>query len=598
MSLTSRFGIGLTFGLLLSLSTPFIIPAISHNSSIAISQAQTQPTQTQPTQTQSTSFSDVPADYWAQDYIAGLTKLNIISGFGDGTFRPDEPVTRAQFAAILRKAFLQSQPTTAKPFADVPSKYWATDAIYAARSAGFLSGYPGNRFAPNEPIKRRDALVSLASGLKYADAGPEALDDYWDANDNWAWYSVPSTPIPSYALPKIRAAAKANIIVSYPSVDLLSLNDFTRRADVAAFVYQALVKAGRAEPLAAQNRWHIKPSVRLPIVSTHMSLSQTGQQLATIPSDGADGSNRFQIWNTQTGQLIKEVKAPAQTRFDSVTISHDGKQAATISILPSTDAMQLSIWTVATGEPLWKKNLETPPPQPWAVNSPGFSLSYVQAAFSPDNGEIAIQLLLAPQSDSPASSQIRLYQAATGKIVQSLDTSAVGIAGVRKIIYSPDGQFLAIAQSGTAAVWQRNKGNQFEFFKELPVPEGASQFLDMVFTDGSTLNISTLIGEGYSATARLDVWNIQTDRQPSRTVATDWFANDSFSRLSPDDKNYFVQGFIGGSRLKSSLQPELSQSLQNDDFISAVVFSEDGNRLAIATYKSTSVFTKKTISNP
>ena len=590
MSLTSRFGIGLTFGLLLSLSTPFIIPAISHNSSIAISQAQTQPTQTQ-----STSFSDVPADYWAQDYTAGLTKLNIISGFGDGTFRPDEPVTRAQFAAILRKAFLPSQPTTAKPFADVPSKYWATDAIYAARSAGFLSGYPGNRFAPNEPIKRRDALVSLASGLKYADAGPEALDDYWDANDNWAWYSIPSDPIPGYALPKIRAAAKANIIVSYPSVDLLSLNDFTRRADVAAFVYQALVKAGRAEPLAVQERWHIKPVVRLPIVSTHMSLSQTGQELATIPADGADSSNRFQIWNTQTGQLIKEVKSPAQTRFDSVTISHDGKRAATISIFPSTSATQLSVWTVATGEPLWQQTLETP--QPWG-DFPGFSLSYVQVAFAPDNSEIAIQLSAIPQADSPASSQLRFYQAATGKMVQSLDTAVADITSVHKIIYSPDGQFLAIAKPGVAAVWQRNGNNQFEFFKKSPALEGASKFLDMVFTDNSTLNISTLIGEGYSATARLDVWNIQTDSQPSRTVATDWYPNDSFSRLSPDGKNYFVQGYIDGSRLKNNGQPELSQSLQNDDFALAAVFSEDGNRLAIATYKSTSVFTKKTISNP
>jgi len=98
MSLTSRLGIGLTFGLLLGLSTPFVIPAISHNSGFATAQAQTQPT----------VFSDVPNNYWAHDYIAGLARLNIISGFGDGTFHPNESVTRAQFAAILRKAFLQS----------------------------------------------------------------------------------------------------------------------------------------------------------------------------------------------------------------------------------------------------------------------------------------------------------------------------------------------------------------------------------------------------------------------------------------------------------------------------------------------------------
>ena len=81
---SSRFGLGLglAFSVFVGLSAPLTSSAIA--------------------QAQSTAFSDVSTDYWAHDYIEGLAKANIISGFPDGTFKPNDPVTRAQFAAILR----------------------------------------------------------------------------------------------------------------------------------------------------------------------------------------------------------------------------------------------------------------------------------------------------------------------------------------------------------------------------------------------------------------------------------------------------------------------------------------------------------------
>src|SRR4028119_1064845 len=51
-----------------------------------------------------TAFSDVSSSYWARDFIGELSRRDIIAGFPDGTFKPDAPVTRAQFAAMLRKA--------------------------------------------------------------------------------------------------------------------------------------------------------------------------------------------------------------------------------------------------------------------------------------------------------------------------------------------------------------------------------------------------------------------------------------------------------------------------------------------------------------
>ncbi|MGC1524541.1 MAG: S-layer homology domain-containing protein, partial [Phormidesmis sp.] len=138
--------LGLSISLGLGLSTPSLSPA----------------------SVQTTRFTDVPTDYWAHDYIEGLADLNIVSGFPDGTFHPTDNVSRAQFAAILRQAFLQSQPASALTFKDVQANSWAADAISAARSGGFLTGYPDNTFKPYVSISRVDALLSLVNGLKYA----------------------------------------------------------------------------------------------------------------------------------------------------------------------------------------------------------------------------------------------------------------------------------------------------------------------------------------------------------------------------------------------------------------------------------------------
>ena len=68
---------------------------------------------------QASTLNDIQGS-WAQSFIAGLVSRGIIQGFPDGSFRPDEPVTRAQFAAIVSKAFPQQSNRNAIAFADVP----------------------------------------------------------------------------------------------------------------------------------------------------------------------------------------------------------------------------------------------------------------------------------------------------------------------------------------------------------------------------------------------------------------------------------------------------------------------------------------------
>lgn len=189
------------------------------------------------------NFPDVPASYWANGFIRELASRGIIAGFAeDGTFRPEEPVTRAQFAAMVSKAFSRSPIRNPIQFVDVPANYWGRAAIDRAYTTGFLTGYPGNVFRPQENIPRAQVLVSLANGLNYAAAG--------SVETVLAFYSD-ATSIPGFARPSVAAATERQLVVNYPDVKLLNPTRQATRAEVAAFIYQALVSAGQAQAISS-----------------------------------------------------------------------------------------------------------------------------------------------------------------------------------------------------------------------------------------------------------------------------------------------------------------------------------------------------------
>ncbi|UBF28503.1 DUF1565 domain-containing protein [Kovacikia minuta CCNUW1] len=188
---------------------------------------------------QTSAFRDVQG-HWAKAYIEALAKRNIISGFPDGTFRPGDRVTRVQFAAIVTKAFAPDPKQPATAFRDVASSFWGYQAIQSAVRGGFLKGYPEGLFKPEQPIPRVQALVSLASGLGFSSGNPGALSTYQDA-----------TQIPAWATGSVAAATQRQIVVNYPTLTQLNPNREATRAEVAAFVYQALVNAGKAEAISS-----------------------------------------------------------------------------------------------------------------------------------------------------------------------------------------------------------------------------------------------------------------------------------------------------------------------------------------------------------
>jgi S-layer homology domain len=186
---------------------------------------------------------------WAEPFIKVLVEKDIIKGYPDGTFRPDQPVTRAEFAALLVKAFPEAQPIReGRRFKDVPKNYWAAEVIQKAYRSGFLSGYPGS-FGPKQNLLRIQGLVALVNGSKLEPSA--ALDLNGVFGD--------AAQVPSYGQNALVAATQKCIAVSveYDSTRLpggnFGPNTVATRADVAAYIHQVLVGAGRLTALEASN---------------------------------------------------------------------------------------------------------------------------------------------------------------------------------------------------------------------------------------------------------------------------------------------------------------------------------------------------------
>ncbi len=103
------------------------------------------------------SFADVDRQAWYAEAVGVMEQYGIINGFQDGSFRPQEPVSRAQLIAIAMR-FEDQIPDAVSPFPDVPDDYWAKDAIAYAVQQGWVNGYPEGTFLPEHPVTRAEAV--------------------------------------------------------------------------------------------------------------------------------------------------------------------------------------------------------------------------------------------------------------------------------------------------------------------------------------------------------------------------------------------------------------------------------------------------------
>ena len=140
--------------------------------------------------TKSNSYSDVAEGAWYNHAVSTLSAMGIVKGDSNGKFNPNAPITRAEFAAIAAR-FDDKANTTAVDFSDIAS-HWAKNEISAAANNGWINGYTDGTFRPNNKITRAEAMTLVNRVLKRL---PETAEDLhndmikWsDNSDTSAWY--------------------------------------------------------------------------------------------------------------------------------------------------------------------------------------------------------------------------------------------------------------------------------------------------------------------------------------------------------------------------------------------------------------------------
>ncbi len=175
------------------------------------------------------TFSDVPATYWASNSIDAMLATGVMDGFGNGTFGPDQPVTRAEFAKMLTVALDLPLPSRPPSFSDVPAGMWYSSYVAAVAQAGLMTGETATTFAPNAPVPREELAVLLMRALKLQPAGGLG---FTDAGQVAAW-----------AVPGVEAAVTAGYMLGYPDGTFRPLAPVTR---AQAATVLARVIAGEA----------------------------------------------------------------------------------------------------------------------------------------------------------------------------------------------------------------------------------------------------------------------------------------------------------------------------------------------------------------
>lgn len=166
------------------------------------------------------SFSDI-AGHWAQNKIEDLVALGVLSGYPDGTFKPDNTITRAEFATALVKAF-KLAPQKGKNFADT-AQHWARDYIATAASNGIVNGYDNETFGPDDLITREQMAVMIVKAKKLTMVSEGASFEDGGKISAWAGSAVAT-------------AAEQGIINGYPDNTFNPAGNATRAEAVTVLV--------------------------------------------------------------------------------------------------------------------------------------------------------------------------------------------------------------------------------------------------------------------------------------------------------------------------------------------------------------------------
>src|SRR5450830_796464 len=188
-----------------------------------------------PANTFAVAASDI-SDHWAQVKIQSWMDKGLIKGYPDGTFKPDQNVTRAEFMTLANRAFGYTAvvPIT---YTDVKTGSWYAPKVAKAKAAGYISGYPDGTMKPENPITREE-VATIVARIKNLTSDANAADKYPDA-----------AKIGSWSKGGVGAVTSAKIMQGYPDGSFKPQGLMTRAEVVVASDNALQYTAPAAPPL-------------------------------------------------------------------------------------------------------------------------------------------------------------------------------------------------------------------------------------------------------------------------------------------------------------------------------------------------------------
>ncbi|MEG1311599.1 MAG: N-acetylmuramoyl-L-alanine amidase [Romboutsia sp.] len=161
-------------------------------------------------------FNDID-NHWAKNEILDFVSKGYINGYGDGTFKPDNSITRAEFVKVLNKVFGFTK-VGQENFTDVNESDWYYNDVCIGINAGYINGYEDNTFKPNQQISREEACKIISTVLDLKGDGNLAFKD--------------SSEISDWAKQYVDALSDNNIINGYEDNTFRPHNNMTRAESV------------------------------------------------------------------------------------------------------------------------------------------------------------------------------------------------------------------------------------------------------------------------------------------------------------------------------------------------------------------------------
>ncbi len=185
------------------------------------------------------AFLDVDQNNWSYPYVTYLKEKGVVFGYPDGNYRPDEYVTRAEFASMVTRALnlLQRPVKQIYNYKDVPQTHWAFPYIQLATNYDLMQGAPDGYFLPNDKVKRVEVIAVITNALNISELSPEQAKEFLSAYED-------AGEIPQWAVLRMAKAKQLDMIIIPPGEEkyLSPLRPATR-GELAGFLVAMMQKA-------------------------------------------------------------------------------------------------------------------------------------------------------------------------------------------------------------------------------------------------------------------------------------------------------------------------------------------------------------------